>query len=77
MNLIHYVYSGANLFSASCVDEALEFYTEYSKMKYTIRIKRVSSFDLENLEYLSMAKGSMALTFINLLMQKILRSGTL
>lgn len=78
MTFCNYVYSGNNLFSMSSIDEEISFTCQLNPNEtYAIFINKVGSFNLEGIEDKSMHSNPFQVTFINLLIQKILRSGTL
>lgn len=44
---MHYVSSGANIFSPTCIDEDIDFHVKLGTNKYMLKVKRVSSFNLD------------------------------
>ena len=71
--LLHYVFSGNNLFSPTTIDEDLEFLQVFNQKEFVVKLRKVSFFNLEDLDHNQMDTNPIALTFINLLIQKIMR----
>jgi hypothetical protein len=54
---MHYIYSGYNIFSPTCLDEDIEFPCMLDKENLSLVIKKVNSFDLEGIEMANMDKN--------------------
>ena len=67
LSFLHYLISGKNLYTQTLIEEELEFPTNIGPNTYHIRLKKVGTFNLDNLELCQMDRNPIQLTFLNLL----------
>lgn len=77
VSFLYYIFSGSNIFSPSCIDDELQFPCMLATNKYFLIIRKVGNFNLDDLEFCQMDKNPIQVTFLNLLIQKMMRSGSL
>lgn len=72
------MWSGLNLFSITDLDdEEVTYKVEHYKETYVIKMNKVSEFNLEDVNFSQMDSNPQQILFLNLLIQKIMKSGSL
>ena len=78
---VNFVWSGTNLYSMNYIDTDAEKIRVSCELQpnesYNLVVMQVGSFDLEGIESENMTRNPFQVTFINLLIQKLMKSTNL
>ena len=78
---VNFVWSGTNLYSMNYIDTDAEKIRVSCELQpnedYNLIVMHVGSFDLEGIESENMTRNPFQVTFINLLIQKLMKSTNL